>query len=170
VAGQFQLTRRRLLWLSSSCLAAACAGSHQRRDSAASIDLNCFMQISRVLTEANGLSDEAGRQYLAAILGNTVEARALSELWQVGAFDGPESSRSVADLVTRGVYDVPELARLADAITRDWYSGVYVTATGEQRVATYDNALAWGALGYGAGGRSACGGVFGHWASKPLGA
>jgi hypothetical protein len=164
-----QLTRRRFFWLGSSCVVVACAGT-QRRDAVVSIDLNRFMQISRVLTETNVLGDEPGHRYLEAILANPVDARALSELWQLGAFDGPEAAQSVADLVAHGVYDVPELARLADAITGAWYSGVYVTANGERRVATYDNALAWQALEYGAGGRSACGGAFGHWASKPLGA
>jgi hypothetical protein len=129
------------------------------------------MRISRVLTGFGELSDESvGRQYFEALTSRPDVARRLAELWRLGGFGGAEPPASVDDLARRGVYDAPEVAEIADAITGNWYSGTYVTSEGERRVATYTDALAWRALGYRPGGPSACGGAFGHWAERPIGA
>jgi hypothetical protein len=135
------------------------------------VGLDEFMRISRVLTGFDDLSDEtSGRQYFEALRSRPDGARRLTELWRLGGFEGREAPASIGDLTARGVYDGPALAELADTITRNWYSGTYVTPSGEQGVATYTDALAWRTLGYRPAGPSACGGAFGHWAERPPGA
>lgn len=172
-AQRLALTRRHFLLVTSSYLAAACAIEPRSQDSAAAqvIDLERFLRLSRVLAGVEDLRDESiGREYLAAILNDPERAAQLAALWRAGRFEGPDPPTSVADLAARGVYEVLELADLADTITAYWYTGSYLTTTGERRVATYTDALAWQTLGYRPAGPSACGGAFGHWADRPPGA
>jgi hypothetical protein len=168
------MKRRDFLLLASSWLAVAPwreAAAQDAATRAPDVELDEFMHISRVLTGFDDLANETvGREYFEALRRRPDGARLLAELWRLGGFEGREPPASVDDLAARGVYDEPALADLADTITRNWYSGLYVTANGEQRVATYTDALAWRTLGYRPAGPSACGGAFGHWAELPLGA
>jgi hypothetical protein len=167
------MKRRDFLLLGSAWLASAPWLKAVAQDAAAApdVELDEFMRISRVLTGFDDLANETvGREYLQALQSRAGGARLLIELWRLGGFQGRELPASIDDLAARGVYDQPALAELADTITRNWYSGQYLTPDGEQRVATYTDALAWRTLGYRPAGPSACGGAFGHWAERPLGA
>jgi hypothetical protein len=124
--------------------------------------------MSRVLTEFPELDADLGREYFAAFVRDG-RTRDLTDLWD-GAGFGASPPTSVLDLEARGVYREPRLAATAARVTRSWYSGIFVTSDGEQRVITYVDALAWKTLGYRSLGSSTCGGVFGHWAEKPVGA
>lgn len=170
---RFALTRRGFLLFASSCLvtvASRLAGAQSSPTTVAAgdVDLGRFMRLSRVLTAVDDFRDEAaGRVYLQALLARPKGAARLAALWEVGGFGGSAPPTSVADLEARGVYDDPALAELADTITGNWYSGTYVDADGQRRVATYTNAMAWRTLGYRPAGPSSCGGAFGHWADQP---
>jgi hypothetical protein len=168
----FAVTRRDLLLFASSCLASTPWLEAAAQDAATpDVGLADFMRMCRVLTGFDDLADEtAGRSYFEALRSRPNGALGLAELWRLGGFDGPDAPASIDDLAARGVYDSPALAEVADTITRNWYSGTYLAPTGEQRVATYTDALAWRTLGYRPAGPSACGGAFGHWAQRPLGA
>jgi hypothetical protein len=132
------------------------------------VGLDEFIRLSRVLTGVGDLSGESeGREYLDALLGRPGGTARLAELWKLGGFEGPEPPETVEDLATRGVYAKSGLSELADTITANWYTGMYLTPDGETRVATYTGALAWRTLGYRPAGPSACGGAFGHWADRP---
>jgi Membrane bound FAD containing D-sorbitol dehydrogenase len=164
------VTRRELLAaLVASLVAASCADSRSRdRVPVEAVDLAAFMSLSRVLTGDTDLADEeVGSEYLAALRADPARGLQLAALWRAVGFDDADRPASVADLAARGVYDDPELRRLADSIAAYWYSGVYDDANGAPKVATYVDALAWRALGYRSGGPSSCSGVFGHWAEKP---
>jgi len=163
------MTRRDLLLLASSWLATTPWLQAAAQDRAApDVGLDEFMRISRVLTGFDDLSDESvGQEYLEALRNRPGGGRRLVELWRLGSFEGPEPPASIDDLAAHGVYDLPAMAELTDTITGNWYSGMYVTPNGEQRVATYTGALAWRTLGYRPAGPSACGGAFGHWAEVP---
>lgn len=170
---RYTLTRRGFLLASSSYLAAGCSVGTRISNGATGedLDLDRFMSMSRVLTGAEDLRDrDSGNVYLTALLDHPEHAGQLIRLWRVGGFEDSEPPTSVADLEARGVYEMPDLAILADRITVNWYSGVYTAANGEQGVATYTDALAWRTLGYRPAGPSACGGAFGHWAELPPGA
>jgi hypothetical protein len=162
--------RRTFVLLVASCCAPLSWRPAFAQDSAArKVSLDEFMRISRVLTGFDDLSDDTtGRQYLDALQSSADGGRLLEQLWELGGFEGAESPASTDDLAVRGLYDVPGLAELADAVTASWYSGTHVAPSGERRVATYTDALAWRALGYKPSGPSACGGAFGHWADRPV--
>ncbi|MBN1237960.1 MAG: hypothetical protein JXB36_05635, partial [Gammaproteobacteria bacterium] len=115
--------------------AAQDAAAEQDR-SAPTLGLDQFLRMSRVLTGFDDLQDDAiGSEYFEALATRTDGTRRLAGLWRRGGFDDPETPASVEDLAARGVYDAPDLAELADTITGNWYSGTYVTADGELRVA-----------------------------------
>lgn len=159
--------RRFLLSASLYFVARAFDAAAQRRS--ASVRAREFLAVSRVLTGTAELDDALARQCLGVVRDDPVRARLLPELWAQARFDSAAPPVSIEDLVARGVYARPPLAELCDAITQLWYSGVYVASSGEQRVATYTDALAWRALGYRSQGPTACGGPFGHWAGAPAG-
>jgi hypothetical protein len=163
------LLRREFLLLASSIVTCALWRETAAQDAgSAAIGLDEFMRLSRVLTGFDDLADESvGGEYFAALTSRPGFAQRLAELWRLAGFDGATPPVTVSDLATRGVYEVPALAEIADAITGNWYSGTYLTAGGERRVATYTDALAWRSLGYRPAGPSACGGAFGHWAERP---
>jgi hypothetical protein len=132
------------------------------------VDLAGFMRMSRVLTGVANLADEgAGRVYLDALLGDAAKAERLAVLWMAAGFGGATPPESIDEMSARGVYRDPELASLADTITRYWYTGVYDAPDAGPTVATYGGALAWRTLDYPAAGPSFCGGAFGHWAEAP---
>ncbi len=161
------MNRRRFLLTTSLCFAARPFDAAAQSRRAPDIGPREFLAISRVLTGTAELDEALGRRALEVVRDDRRRARQLPELWTAARFGSAAPPASVDDLVARGVYARPRLADLCDAITQLWYSGVYVASGGEQRVVTYVDALAWHALGYRAEGPTACGGVFGHWASAP---
>ena len=163
------VTRRQFLSAVIASLPAASCVHPRSRDGTAIelVDLAGFMRMSQVLTGVPDLGDdELGREYLAALLADPTRAEQLAALWRTAGFGGVRPPVSVVELATRGVYEDPELAALADTISAYWYTGVYDGPAGTPTVATYVDALAWRTLGY-RDGPSACGGVFGHWADEP---
>jgi D-sorbitol dehydrogenase-like protein len=155
-----------LVVVCSSLASASCASSRERAVAADGLDR--FMRISRVLTGVSELDEGLGRDCFAAFVRDG-RAHELVDFWDAAGFRVSPPS-SVSELETRGVYREPTLAAIAVSVTRCWYSGVFVTTDGEQRVITYVDALAWKTLGYRSAGPNTCGGVFGHWAEKPAGA
>ncbi|MBA4742689.1 MAG: hypothetical protein H2060_08290 [Azoarcus sp.] len=159
--------RRRFIGVAGASLASAAlpgvAGASE-----AGFGLGRFIELSRVLTGVDDPGGEGlGRLYLAALQVRSDGGEGLRRLWQMGGFGGATPPRSVADLAARGVFDDPALARLADDIVRQWYTGLYPDADGRSRVATYPEALAWRALEYRPAGPGTCGGAFGHWSDVP---
>lgn len=161
-------TRRRFLLLSSATAMLLAFRPGLAAD-AGRVDMARFMRMSGALTDFDAVLDEAvGRIYLRALLARPGGQERLVSLWQRGGFGSAKPPASMADLRARGVLDDPALAELADTLCSNWYSGVYVDADGQRRVAAHTDALAWRTLGYRDGGPGSCGGAFGHWAEAPV--
>jgi hypothetical protein len=124
------------------------------------VGLDEFIALSRILTGVADLDDqESARLYLSALTTSPEKNERLAELC--------ERARSLDATDTSPLHETPRLAEIADVILGNWYSGVYVDADGQPRVATYVGALGWQALGYRPLGPTTCGGAFGHWATAP---
>ena len=116
------------------------------------------MALSRIVTGVVGLDDEeSGLLYLNALAASPDRNERLAELY--------ERARLLDTNDPSPLYQTPRLAELTDVILGNWYTGTYVDAEGQPRVATYVGALAWQALGYRTLGPTTCGGAFGHWAA-----
>ena len=136
-----QLTRRQGL-LSS---VAACALFAVPRAQAAA-DLDKFMEISRQLTGRENLDQALGDIYLHAIIDIPSRAAALKRIFDRDD-DGPLEMESVKK-----------------QILRQWYTGTYPSSDGS-RVATFEQALMWDAMGMQPVGM--CRGPVGFWSEPP---
>jgi Membrane bound FAD containing D-sorbitol dehydrogenase len=163
------VTRRAFVSLAWCFAMAACAGvAPGRRGAAGRVGLEEFMRLSRALTAFPELADEAsGHAYFAALTAEPEGTARLAELSHAAGLGGAHGAPSARELEGSEIYAVPQLAALADAIVRCWYTGVYDAPVGGPAVATYVDALAWRALGYRGDGPSTCSGEFGHWAEPP---
>lgn len=171
-----KLSRRSLLTQVSSAAtvvilaispARGAGAGRQTEDMASSLDLAQFMQISRVLTGFKNLDDDAtGETYLGALNARPEHAAALHSLWRRGGFSA-DRSVTIRDLEASGLFADRMMREIADTVIEYWYSGTYVAADGEQRVATFIEALAWRSLGYRDEGLSTCSGDFGSWSEPP---
>ena len=145
----------------SSAVVTACrspTGVLARDESA--IGITEFMRLSQILTGVPDLDDEeSGLLYLSALNASPEQSVRLAELW--------ERAQLLNENDPAPLYEKPDLAKLADAILANWYSGLYTDGEGRQRVATYVGALGWQALGYRPLGPTTCGGAFGHWSAAP---
>lgn len=140
---------------------------YQVGHAASRLDLDKFMQMSRVLTGFRDLNDyRIGKVYLDALNARPGDAANLSEFWtRAGVATDP--TRSIGDLEAMGLFDDERLVEIADRVTGYWYSGKYLAVDGKHRVATFTEALAWRSLGYRRNGPSNCSGAFGSWEAAP---
>ena len=107
------------------------------------VTLDDFLELSELLTDdVADLPDEAGRVYLAALVGDPAHAGPLLRLVEAGV-RAPDPPRTFAALVRRGALDEPADAATAQRILELWYSGL-----SDGRTVDYLEALAWTTLDF----------------------
>jgi hypothetical protein len=119
-----------------------------------------FLSLSAVLTGFTDLDPILGRVYLQSLEQSDQFEVSVEDVIQA---DG--DSTTLEELEAAGLFDDPATQTLADKIIEMWYTGVYDTAEGEQKVATYVDALVWRSLTF-TKPLTICG-TYGFWEQPP---
>lgn len=107
-----------------------------------------FLALSAVLTGVPTLNPELGRIYLQSLQTNPDLLVSVPELYEQAGFRTDTPPPTIAMLEETGLFAQEAIRTLADRIIELWYTGVYTNEQGEERVATYVDALAWRTLAF----------------------
>lgn len=108
--------------------------------------LQSFLTLSALLTGVANLNPALGQLYLQSLQASDEFALTVAELCAQAGVSATTPPDSIAALEATGIFAQEASRTLADKITELWYTGVYTNAAGEERVATYADALAWQSL------------------------
>lgn len=128
------------------------------------ITLEQFLAFSSLLTGFDALDQELGRVYLRALQSGEDSASVLTAAYSAASAGSNTLPPDAEALAGAGFFEQQEMSDMAAQIAGMWYSGVY-QQDGEDRVATYVDALAWKALHF-TKPPTICG-SYGFWATEP---
>lgn len=112
---------------------------------AGEVSLEQFLQFSSLLTGVDQLDPVLGQVYLNALQSGEGAASNLSRAFSAASSGSGPLPQDLEALSSQGFFDQEGMGELTDQIILLWYTGVY-QQDGEDRVATFVDALAWKVL------------------------
>ena len=115
-------------------------------DAAPDARLAAFLALSALLTGVDQLSPVLGRLYLQSLDADPTTGAAVTGLLEAAGMHDATPPASLAALTETGIFAQEPTKKLANRITKLWYTGIYTNEAGAETVATYVDALAWRTL------------------------